>query len=286
MPVFSFFRRQFKKKKSTYFISDNKSLEILDNKLSQCKIFAVDTEFDWRTTYFPKLSIVQISTYKNLFLIDCLRINPQIILKKYLEDKNSLKVFHSVRSDATVLSKCINCRTKNVFDIQVAEKLLTEGEIKAYGAIVKGYYNLDLKQDETNSNWLKRPLTENQINYALEDVDYLIDIYLFQRKKLIKKDLLNDVFTLSKKELVLGNESLKKLRLKKVKKKYSSRNIDIFMWREEIAESQNIPPTYIFKDKYLRELSKIKFKDNLTKKRIMKIIGDTQLTNEFIAKFL
>ena len=58
------------------------------------------------------------------------------------------------------------------------------------------------------------------------------------------------------------------------------------MWREEIAESQNIPPTYIFKDKYLRELSKIKFKDNLTKKRIMKIIGDTQLTNEFIAKFL
>lgn len=286
MPVFSFFRRQFKKKKSTYFISDNKSLEILDNKLSQCKIFAVDTEFDWRTTYFPKLSIVQISTYKNLFLIDCLRINPQIILKKYLEDKNILKVFHSVRSDATVLSKCINCRTKNVFDIQVAEKLLTEGEIKAYGAIVKGYYNLDLKQDETNSNWLKRPLTENQINYALEDVDYLIDIYLFQRKKLIKKDLLNDVFTLSKKELVLGNESLKKLRLKKVKKKYSSRNIDIFMWREEIAESQNIPPTYIFKDKYLRELSKIKFKDNLTKKRIMKIIGDTQLTNEFIAKFL
>ena len=94
MPVFSFFRRQFKKKKSTYFISDNKSLEILDNKLSQCKIFAVDTDFDWRTTYFPKLSIVQISTYKNLFLIDCLRINPQIILKKYLEDKNILKVFH------------------------------------------------------------------------------------------------------------------------------------------------------------------------------------------------
>ena len=133
---------------------------------------------------------------------------------------------------------------------------------------------------------MKRPLTENQINYALEDVDYLIDIYFFQRKKLIKKNLLNEVFTLSKKELDLGNESLKKLRLQKVKKKYSSRNIDIFMWREEIAESQNIPPTYIFKDKYLRELSKIKDKDNLAKKRIMTIIGDSQLTNEFIVKFL
>tara|TARA_B100000965_G_scaffold231389_1_gene193761 strand:- start:1754 stop:2614 length:861 start_codon:yes stop_codon:yes gene_type:complete len=286
MTVFSFFRRQFKKKKSTYFISDNESLEILDSKLSQCKIFSVDTEFDWRTTYFPKLSIIQISTSKYLFLIDCLKINPQIILKKYLEDKKIMKVFHSVRSDATVLSKCINCITKNVFDIQVAEKILTRGEIKAYGTIVKKYYNLDLKQAETNSNWLKRPLTENQINYALEDVDYLIDIYFFQRKKLIKKNLLNEVFTFSKKELDLGNESLKKLRLQKVKKKYSSRNIDIFMWREEIAESQNIPPTYIFKDKYLRELSKIKDKDNLAKKRIMTIIGDSQLTNEFIVKFL
>ncbi len=286
MTLFSFFRRQFKKKKSTYFISDNESLEILDSKLSQCKIFSVDTEFDWRTTYFPKLSIIQISTSKCLFLIDCLKINPQIILKKYLEDKKIMKVFHSVRSDAIVLSKCINCRTKNVFDIQVAEKILTRGEIKAYGTIVKNYFNLDLRQAETNSNWLKRPLTENQINYALEDVDYLIDIYFFQRKKLIKENLLNDVFTLSKKELDLGNESLKKLRLQKVKKKYSSRNIDIFMWREEIAESQNIPPAYIFKDKYLRELSKIKDKDNLTKKRIMTIIGDSQLTNEFIVKFL
>lgn len=286
MSFFSFFRRQFKKEKSTYFISDNQSLKILDSKLSQCQIFSVDTEFDWRTTYFPKLSLIQISTSKYLFLIDCLNINPKVILKKYLEDRKILKVFHSVRSDATVLSKCIQCKTKNVFDIQLAEKLLTNGKIKAYGKIVKDYYNLDLKKAETNSNWLKRPLTKNQITYALEDVDYLIDIYKFQRKKLIKKNLLKDVLILSKKELDLGNESLKKLRLKKVKKKYSSRNIDIFMWREEIAESQNIPPTYIFKDQYLKELSKIKSTDNFTKKRIMTIIGDTQLTNEFISKFL
>ena len=286
MSFFSFFRRQFKKKKSTYFISDNQSLKILDSKLSQCRIFSVDTEFDWRTTYFPKLSLIQISTSKYLFLIDCLNINPKVILKKYLEDRKILKVFHSVRSDATVLSKCIQCKTKNVFDIQLAEKLLTNGKIKAYGKIVKDYYNLDLKQAETKSNWLKRPLTKNQINYALEDVEYLIDIYKFQRKKLIKKNLLKDVLILSKKELDLGNESLKKLRLKKVKKKYSSRNIDIFMWREEIAESQNIPPTYIFKDQFLKELSKIKSTDNFTKKRIMTIIGDTQLTNEFISKFL
>ena len=133
---------------------------------------------------------------------------------------------------------------------------------------------------------VKRPLTENQIRYALEDVDYLIEIYNLQRKRLKKKGQLKHVFDLSKIELDLGNESLKDLRRKKIYKKYSGRNIEIYMWREEIAESQNIPPNFIFKDKYLKKLSKIKKKDNNSKRQIMSIIGDTQLTNQFIARFL
>ena len=72
MSIFSFFRNLLKKKKSYYFIADEESLEFLDNELSQSRIFAIDTEFDWRTTYFPKLSIIQISTINCLFLIDCL----------------------------------------------------------------------------------------------------------------------------------------------------------------------------------------------------------------------
>tara|TARA_Y100000816_G_C26108366_1_gene590144 strand:- start:944 stop:1804 length:861 start_codon:yes stop_codon:yes gene_type:complete len=286
MSIFSFFRNLLKKKKSYYFIADEESLEFLDNELSQSRIFAIDTEFDWRTTYFPKLSIIQISTINCLFLIDCLEMNPAFILKKYLEDDRYLKIFHSVRSDATVLSKCIYCKTKNVFDIQVAEKILRDGLIQAYGKIVKNYFSIELSKGETNSNWLKRPLTENQIRYALEDVDYLIEIYNLQRKRLKKKGQLKHVFDLSKIELDLGNESLKDLRRKKIYKKYSGRNIEIYMWREEIAESQNIPPNFIFKDKYLKKLSKIKKKDNNSKRQIMSIIGDTQLTNQFIARFL
>ena len=286
MSIFLFFRRKLKKKKTSSFVSDQKSLEVMDKNLSEMNIIGVDTEFDWRTTYFPKLSIVQLSTKNHLYLIDCLKINPKKILKKYFENKDILKIFHSARSDATVLSKCLDCKTKNVFDIQVGEKLLSNGEIKSYGKIVKNYFGINLKQTETNSNWLKRPLSQNQISYAFEDVDYLIDIYFFQRKKLIRNNLFKKGIKLSKKEADLGNKSLKKHRIEKKLNKFSTRNINIFKWREEMAEAQNVPPTYIFHDKYLKKLSKITNKDNFSKRQIMTIIGDTELTEEFMAKFL
>ena len=92
-----------------------------------------------------------------------------------------------MRSDSTVLSKCLNINLQNVFDVQQAEKFLTEGEIFSYSHIVKKYFEIFLEKSETNSNWLKRPLSENQIKYAADDVDYLIKIFDFQRKILKKR---------------------------------------------------------------------------------------------------
>ncbi len=286
MSLISFFRRTFKKKKFFLYVLDNKGLSDLDTVLSKNDIFALDTEFDWRTTYFPKLSLVQISVKKHIFLIDCLQVNPENVLKKYLENKNILKIFHSVRSDTTVLSKCLRCSVNNVFDIQLADKILCKEEIQSYGKIVKKFFNIDLNKTETNSNWLKRPLTDNQINYALDDVDFLLEIYSLQRKMLIKAGKLQEVLKESENEALLGNQSLKILRLKKKEKKLSKKNKEIFIWREEIAEKEDIPPSFIFKDKFIQKLSRIDSKDSLAKSKVMTIIGDTELTNRFIKKFL
>ena len=77
---------------------------------------------------------------------------------------------------------------------------------------------------ETNSNWLKRPLTENQVIYAQDDVDYLIEIYEIQEKILKKKGLLDQAFMLSESEAILGNQPLINSRLKKRSKKFSKRD--------------------------------------------------------------
>ena len=60
----------------------------------------------------------------------------------------------------------------------------------------------------------------------------------------------------------------------------------IFLWREEIAEQENVPPTYIFKDKYLKHLSKIRIEDEFAKKKIMKILGNSLNTENFIKTIL
>ena len=281
-----FFRRNFKKKKTTYFISKNNEVNFFKEKLSNCRMFGIDTEFDWRTTYYPKLSLVQIATVNEIFVLDFLKLNNKELLKGYIEDKNYLKIFHSIRSDTTILSKCLNSFAKNVFDVQLAEKILSNNEIKSYGKIVKKYFGVNLEKKETNSNWLSRPLSPDQMEYAKDDVDYLIEIFNIQKKLLRKKNFLKKAFLDSKKEAELGNQLLLTSRLNRNIKKLNKRSREIFIWREKIAEIANVPPNYIFKEKYINNLTKILPNDKEAKKKAMKIIGDSEITEKFIAKFL
>tara|TARA_B100001057_G_C22860859_1_gene954447 strand:- start:1042 stop:1911 length:870 start_codon:yes stop_codon:yes gene_type:complete len=286
MKIFSLFRRKFKIIKTFVLIEAEEDLEKFTDELSEDKVFGVDTEFDWRTTYFPKLSLLQISTSKKIFLIDCLKLDIENVLKDFFESDDFLKVFHSARSDINVINKCLNIDTRNVFDIQIAESLLNGNNIKSYAKIVYKYFGIVLEKSETNSNWLKRPLTCNQIIYAKDDVDFLIEIYKLQRKILSKKNLVDSAFKMSSKEAILGNESLKILRLRKNRNSFSNRAKLIFSWREDIAISDNIPPAYIFKDKYLLKLSKISSSDNTAKKKVKSIIGDSMISDKFIRDFL
>ena len=115
---------------------------------------------------------------------------------------------------------------------------------------------------------------------------FLIEIFNIQKKKLVKKRIYNQVINASKKETILGNQTLKSARLKKHEKKFSKRKKQIFLWREEIAESENIPPSYVFKDKYLKTLSDLNSNDKNIKLKLMKIIGDSRLTRLFISELL
>lgn len=280
-----FIRRISRGKKKSFFISSEIDIEFFKKSIKTYKVFGVDTEFDWRSTYFPKLSLLQISTDKNLFVLDCLKFDFKNIIQPLFESHSCLKIFHSVRSDTTVLKNCLNIEVKNVFDTQLAEKIIQKDQAKSYAKLVSRYFDIEISKNETNSNWLKRPLSESQIDYALEDIDFLIDIYRLQKKILKRRLLFNKALELSRKEAYEGNKKFKESRLEK-KPKLKGKERKIFIWREETAERLDIPPSFIFKNKSLSKLSKISSNDPLAEKKIMTILGDSNNVKTFITKFL
>ena len=92
-----------KNKKNIYLIDSDKELNFLIQSLKDEKIVGIDTEFDWRRTYFPKLSLLQIVVNRHIFLVDCLKELDLSFLKNTLEN-DKLVIFHSSRSDSTALS--------------------------------------------------------------------------------------------------------------------------------------------------------------------------------------
>ena len=253
-----------KKKKTYHLLSSKSEIDTLKNELCKSDILGIDTEFDWRRTYFPNLSILQISTRKKIFLIDYLNFSNLDFLEQILLKKDFL-IFHSVRSDTTILSKCLQIEVDQVFDIQIAERFLTGGNNQNYATIVENYFPVKLSKSETNSDWLKRPLSKKQICYAANDVRFLIDIFEKQKKKLISMSKYKDVLNASKKEANLGNQDLHVSRLAKLSNA-KEKEKKLFMWRENLAIKKNIPSSYIFKDKHLKEILKVyKSSDGLNK---------------------
>lgn len=262
-----------KNKKTIYLIDSEDDVNFLIFSLEDESILGIDTEFDWRTTYFPILSLLQIATKDKIFLIDCLECKNLKNLKNILEDQDRLIVFHSSRSDTTVLYTNLGIKVKNVYDIQVAEKIIHGGDIKNYASIVKKYFNFSLNKSETNSNWLKRPFSNDQMEYAADDVNFLIEIYNKQIKILQNLSLDQKALQYSKKESSLGNQDLHVSRLKKLKN-VSKLTKDIFLWREKQASMKDIPPSHIFKDNKLKDLTKEMNLSNLDEKNLDKFFRD------------
>ncbi len=268
-----------KKKKEIYLIESIDDKAFVEDSLLNEKLIGIDTEFNWRKTYFPELSLLQISTESQIFLIDYLKFKSLSFLKKILESNQRLIIAHSSRSDATVLSTNLKIKLKNTFDIQLAEKEINGGFIKNYGSIVSTYSGYELDKSETNSNWLKRPLKGKQLEYAANDVNFLIPIYKKQIKKLKKRDKVKKVMLDSRKEVEKGNQELHISRLKKLKRA-SNDERDIFIWRERQASIKNLPPSFIFEDKFLKQITK-----EVRKKKsqeIIKFFKDSSSINDFL----
>ncbi len=175
-------------------IDNNESLASLVTSLQKLEYFAIDTEFVRERNFFPDLGLIQIYDGQNIYLIDPLKIDHWAGFKSIIESPDIVKIIHSCSEDIEVLKVAIDAKAKGFYDTQIAEALISGKTAMGLGVLVESYTGVQLDKGHARTNWLKRPLSDEQLKYAADDVLYLIDVYEQQLQRLTGNKLLPIVF--------------------------------------------------------------------------------------------
>ena len=133
----------------------------------------LDTEFVRERTYWPQLALVQMAIGDEILLIDTLAPGINQALCSLLANPAVLKVMHSASEDLVALSHDCGVLPAPLFDTQIAAALCGVGGGMGYQKLVQAITGVALAKGETRSDWLRRPLSDSQLEYAADDVVYL-----------------------------------------------------------------------------------------------------------------
>lgn len=155
-------------------IETTQQLKSLMERALATDAVGIDTEFFWERTYFPRLGLIQIALSQDeCFLIDPLAIKDLSSLGTLLAEPTVVKIFHDSSQDLGILRKATNTDPQNIFDTRIAAGFAGRSSILSLLVLVQDLLGVTLNKSQTRTNWLKRPLSVNQMKYGLEDVRYL-----------------------------------------------------------------------------------------------------------------
>ncbi len=158
-------------------ITRTSDLRDLAGRLRARGSFALDMEFERERTYWPKLQLIQVGTADEAAVVDPLALEDLSPLWDLIADPAVEKVTHAGRQDAEIFFLKAGRPPRNVYDTQIAAALLGLGEQVGYSMLVQRILGVRLEKKERVTDWGRRPLTEAQIDYALNDVRYLPPIH-------------------------------------------------------------------------------------------------------------
>ena len=146
------------------------------------KVVAIDTEFERRRTYRPILSIIQIREGdKDAVVYDVYKQKNENLknLLEILSNDDIVKIIHAARQDIEAIFYRFHISIRNVFDTQIGFKIIKHENEVGYSKLVEEMCGKSIIKEKElqKSNWLKRPLSEEQIMYAKQDVLYLHEVY-------------------------------------------------------------------------------------------------------------
>ncbi|NBY44576.1 MAG: ribonuclease D [Acidimicrobiia bacterium] len=234
------------------WVDSEKALDdVIDSVLTGSR-YAIDTEFHREKTYYPKLALVQIRWGTQTALIDPLAVDPRRLGRLFSSE--ILAVFHAAQQDLEVLRHASSESPRNIFDCQVAAGFVGFST-PSLATLVQAVKKTSLSKGDRLTDWLRRPLTDQQCAYAADDVVHLFDLHDELTKQLIefgRVEWVNDACA----ELVgrptgPQDPSDAWLRLKEARAlKGSSRGVAqaLAKWREERAMRSDLPPRRVMSD--------------------------------------
>lgn len=245
------------------WVRTDQELATLCSQWQQLDFIALDTEFIRERTFYPVAGLLQLSTGDKDFLLDPLTIKNWHPFAKLLENQAVTKVFHACGEDLEVLQELTGSLPEPLFDTQHAAAFAGLGFSLGYTKLVQHFLDIELGKEQTRSDWLQRPLTVEQEQYAVWDVKYLAQLYP-QLDALLTADrrswVLEDGASLvaaQQKPLVL--ESL----WQNIKSAWRLRESQLAVaqqlciWREQQARKRDVPRNRLLRDASILELANL-----------------------------
>lgn len=245
------------------FIRDADSLAALATQLAGQPRIALDTEFMRERTYLAELALVQLCDGGTPVLVDPVAGVDLAPLIARLMDPACTKVLHAARQDLEVLLPLTGTPLAPVLDTQVAAALAGYAPQIGYGELVLKELGVALEKGQARTDWLRRPLSAAQLDYAADDVRHLLPL---AGRLLAKLDALGRLGWLAEETAALADPRLYTVdpaqawqRLKGLESappREQARARALAAWREGRALRRNLPRSWVLPDDLLREIAR------------------------------
>jgi ribonuclease D len=246
----------------TAIITDSNTLRLTAERLQQAAFLAVDTEFMRERTYYPQLCLIQVSDGTEAVAIDPLAKGLDLApLWALMRDQTIVKVFHAGQQDMEIFLHQMGQLPSPIYDTQLAAMVCGLGDQVGYDKLVKAMLGHDIDKTSRFTDWSKRPLSNRQITYALDDVIYLAKLYPKIRQRIAdegRTHWLDEEYAKSNDPatyVTQPEEAWQRLKIRNMRPAALLRLMHLAAWRETEAQKRDLPRNRVLRDETLIDLA-------------------------------
>lgn len=220
-----------------------------------------DSEFVGEKRFTTRLCLIQVATEHGLFLIDPFPLKNLGPFLKMIEDPKIVKITHAGENDYRLLYATHGTIPKNTFDTQIAAGFLGYRYPLAFKKLVETELKINLNKSFTVADWEARPFNQNQLKYAIQDIEPLYDLWKKQEADLERHHRLHwaeEEFRTLEREAYYArdphHEALNSDLMKSLNKRERLFLLRLFEWRRKIAEEKNYSKEMVLPSKFMSQI--------------------------------